>query len=118
MRPEEKDAAYLWDIVAAAREVQEFIKGISYDGYLKDRKCQRAVERNLEIIGEAARKISQSFQEMHPDIPWRMMVGQRNVLAHEYGEVKQDRLWRVASTLLPDLLGKLQLLLPDPSRLK
>ncbi len=110
--PNTKDAAYLWDIREAAREIQDFVKDISITQFLKDRKAQRAVERNLEILGEAARKLSLNFQEDNPDIPWRMMVAQRNVLAHEYGEIKQDRIWRVATDQIPDLIGKISKLIP------
>jgi hypothetical protein len=53
------------------------------------------------IIGEAARKVSMAFQEEHPEIPWRPIMEQRHVLAHEYGEIQQDRVWRVAATRVP-----------------
>jgi len=110
--PDTKDAAYLWDILEAAREIQDFIKDLSITQFLKDRKTQRAVERNLEILGEAARKLSLNFQEANSDIPWKMMVAQRNVLAHEYGEIKQDRIWRVATNQIPDLISKVEKLIP------
>jgi uncharacterized protein with HEPN domain len=54
MRPEDRDAAYLWDILEAARTIEEFTAGVTQDDYLRDRKLQLAVERALEIIGEAA----------------------------------------------------------------
>jgi uncharacterized protein with HEPN domain len=52
-----------------------------------------AVERQLLVIGEAANRVSAEFQETHPEIPWRQMIGLRNVLAYEYGEIKGDRIW-------------------------
>ena len=86
MRPEDRDAGYLWDMLEAAKNVVEFTTGIGADQYLQDRKLQLAVERALEIIGEAVRRLSQSFKEAHPEIPWQQIIAQRHVLAHEYGE--------------------------------
>ncbi len=65
----ERDAAYLWDIVDAARTVRSFTSGIKYHQYKKDRKLQLAVERAIEIIGEAAGHISKEFRSAHPNIP-------------------------------------------------
>jgi len=82
------------------------------EDYLLDRKLQLAVERAIEIIGEAARLVSPELKAQHPGIPWRQIVSQRNVLAHDYGEIKQDRIWLVATSRIPDLIAQLQPLLP------
>lgn len=73
---------------------------------------QRAVERAIEIIGEAARRVSQDFQQAHAGIPWRSMIAQRNVLAHEYGEILQEHIWRVATQYIPVLTDQLAPLIP------
>jgi len=112
MQTDDRDAGYLWDIVDAARAVQGFVVGVSFEGYLGSRMLQAAVERNVEIIGEAARKLSRQFKDGHPEIPWQSIVAQRHVLAHEYGEIKQDRIWRVATVHIPDLIAKLEPLIP------
>ncbi len=112
MRPEERDAAYLWDIVDAAQAIVEFTAGLTLDAYLQDRKAQLAVERALEIIGEAAHHVSAPFKQAHPEVPWHGIIAQRNVLAHEYGAVKQDRIWSVAAVHVPDLIAALQPWLP------
>jgi len=70
------------------------------------------VERHLEIIGEAANRVSRSFREAHPEIPWQRIVAQRNVLAHEYGEIENTLVWRVATIRIPELIQQLQRLLP------
>jgi len=75
---------------------------------------QAAVERKIEIIGEAARNISATFQQEHPEIPWRGIISQRHFLAHEYGEVLQEKLWRVATGRIPELIALLTPLLPPP----
>jgi uncharacterized protein with HEPN domain len=112
MPPNEHDLAYLWDMLDAARQIQDFIRGVSFSKYCANKLIQSAVERQLEILGEAARRVSLEFQEAHPEIPWRPVVGLRNVLAHEYGDIKADRIWRIASVDVADLIKKLQPLIP------
>jgi uncharacterized protein with HEPN domain len=108
LQPEDKDSAYLWDMLDAARTVAQFTSGLTIEKYLKDRKLQLAIERLLEIIGEAANRVSSDFQQGHPEIPWRKIVGQRNVISHEYGEIKQERIWTVVSLNIPELIEKLE----------
>jgi uncharacterized protein with HEPN domain len=114
MQPEDADNAYLWDMLDAAKAVQEFVAGKSFNDYLEDRMLRGAVERHVEIIGEAANKVSQSFQEEHAEIPWRSIIGQRHVLAHEYGEIKHELMWNVINDHLPELTDKLEKLIPPP----
>jgi uncharacterized protein with HEPN domain len=85
MPRENRDAAYIWDMLDAARTIHEFTAGVSLEDYLLDRKLQLAVERAIEIIGEAARLVSPELRTQYPEIPWRQIVAQRNVLAHDYG---------------------------------
>ena len=73
-----------------------------------------AVERHLEIIGEAARNVSADFQSKHPQIPWIKIIAQRHVLAHEYGEVKHERIWLVATVHISELIKLLKPLIPEP----
>lgn len=112
MQPEEKDLAYLWDMLDGANTVQDFAKGVKYHQYERDRKLQLAVERAIEIIGEAARNVSKTFQNAHPEIPWRGIIGQRHMLAHEYGEIKQERMWLVVTKRIPELIKLLEPLVP------
>jgi len=71
-----------------------------------------AIERHIEIIGEAAGRVSPSFRDAHPEIPWRRIIAPRNVLAHEYGEVKHELMWRVATVHVQELIAKLEPLTP------
>lgn len=112
MRPEERDVALLWDMKEAAAEVLDFVKGIGFEQFASDKKVRYAVERQLIVLGEAASRLSAKFKEAHPEIPWSSIVGQRNVLAHEYGEVLVERVWRVAAERLPELLRVLHALVP------
>ena len=112
MLPDERDAAYLWDMLDAARMAYGFTSGVLFQAFLSDRKLQLAIERSVEIIGEAARRVSEAFRNDHPEIPWRSMIAQRNVLAHEYGEVKQDRMWLLVTQQLPELIQTIETLIP------
>jgi uncharacterized protein with HEPN domain len=112
MEPEDRDSAYLWDMLDAATAILDFIEATDFDAYLEDRKLQLAVERALEIMGEAARHVSPDFQMKHPEIPWKGIIGQRNVLAHNYGAIKQDLVWEVLTVSLPDLVGSLVQIIP------
>lgn len=115
MRPDDQDLALLWDMLQAARKIEQFVAGKTFQEYSRDELVQAAVERKLEIIGEAARKVSVEFQRQNPDILWRGIISQRHFLAHEYGEVRQEKLWRVATVRIPKLITMLTPLLP-PNR--
>jgi uncharacterized protein with HEPN domain len=108
MLAEARDTALVWDAVEAARAIREFTSGIDKSAYLSDRMRQLAVERAVEIIGEAARLLSQSIKDQHPAIPWRQMIAQRNVLAHDYGAVDPERMWLLAFRDIPVLLVQLE----------
>lgn len=108
MQPEQRDAAYLWDMLDAAQMVEQLSGDLNFIQYSDDRRTQLAVERSLEIIGEAAGKVSTSFRNAHPEIPWRQIIGQRNVLIHEYGEIKQERIWKVVRENIPILIEQLK----------
>jgi uncharacterized protein with HEPN domain len=114
MRREQDDTSLLWDMLDAAQKTQQFVAGKTFHDYSQDEVLQSAVERKLEIIGEAARNVSEAFQEAHPVIPWRGIISQWHFLAQEYGEVHQEKLWRVATVRIPELIALLGRLLPPP----
>jgi len=114
MQAEKGDAAYLQDRLGASEAVVRYVSGKSRVDYDSDEMLRDAVERRVEIIGEAARGVSKSFQEAHPEIPWRKIIGTRHILAHEYGEVDQDILWRIATGHIPEVLVQLRKLVPPP----
>ena len=83
-----------------------------YQQFVTDRRLRLAVERELEIIGEAARRVSSTFQQANSEIPWRQIIGQRNVLAHDYGDIDPGMVWIVAAQRLPELICQLDALIP------
>lgn len=105
---EVKDAARLWDMLDAARAAAGFTAAITFAQYIADRKTRNAVERNLEIIGEAARNVSENARNMFPDIPWRSVIGLRNIIAHEYGEILHEKVWGICTNRLPALIEQLE----------
>jgi uncharacterized protein with HEPN domain len=113
MPPEERDKAYLWDMLDAAQAIAEFVWERSYAEYLSNRMMRGAVERHIEIIGEAARRVSEATREANPDIPWKSIIGQRNVLAHEYDEILHEAMWAVATRRVPELMTALRSILPE-----
>jgi uncharacterized protein with HEPN domain len=113
MRPDSRDFAYLWDMRQAAREIVAFMQDASFATFEQDKKLRYAVERQLMVIGEAAAHVSDEFQEHHSEIPWFQIIGQRNVLAHEYGVILVERIWLTATKSVPELLKVLEPLVPD-----
>ncbi len=114
MQPAERDAALLWDMLEAAREILGFVRSLSQAQFESDRRTRYAVERQLLVIGEAASRVSDELKQAQPRIPWRSIIGQRNVLAHEYGEVLVERIWLVATERVPELVHLLEPLVPTP----
>jgi len=108
MPPEGRDQAYLWDMLTAAREAVSFVEGITFVEFESHKVRRYAVERQLLVLGEAARHVSDQFRREHPSIPWAGIVGLRNILAHEYGEILVDRVWVAATERLPELIRFLE----------
>ncbi len=110
-----RDAAAIWDMPQAIREIQDFTTGFSEKSYLETLWLQRVVERNLEILGEACRRVSTEFQQSHPEIDWRNTVALRNIIAHRYEQVNHELIWDIVCNVLPTLLIALEDFLPDIS---
>ena len=113
MRPEERDAACLWDMLQSARDAMTIVSGLSMEELRRDRVKTLALERSMELIGEAARGVSKTFRGKHAKMPWKEMIGLRNILAHEYGRIDHERLYTTAIKDLPKLTTALESLLPD-----
>lgn len=107
-----RDPALLLDMHTAACAIVSFVSGKSFDDYESDLMLRSAVERQIEIVGEAARGVSAAFQAAHPAIPWRPIMAQRHRLAHEYGVIDDRLIWTVATVHVPALILLLEPLLP------
>ena len=108
-----RDAALLLDMLLAARDAKAFVAGMDEGAFLASRLHQNAVLRSLEVIGEAAGKVSAATQAAHSDIPWREIAGMRHRLIHDDGDVDFAIVWSVVQTRLDPLIAILAALVPD-----
>lgn len=109
----ERDMSYLWDMRKYALEIKEVIQGVPHATFAENKTIRYAIERLLLIVGEAANHVSEGFREKHSEIEWAQIIGLRNILAHEYGEVKMDKIYLAATKSIPALLENLEALLPE-----
>jgi uncharacterized protein with HEPN domain len=103
-----RDAGSLLDMVNAIHRIQEFTANLTQDKYLESALVQSAVERQLEILGEAARRLSKEFRQSHSEIEWRRIIGLRNILIHRYDEIRQQTIWQTVISELEPLLTQLE----------
>ncbi len=110
-----RDISSLWDMVNAILRMQKFTANMTESDYLDSALVQSAVERQLEIVGESARRLSDEFRQAHPEIDWRRIIGLRNILIHRYDEIRQQTIWQTVTSELAPLLTQLERLLPSKS---
>jgi uncharacterized protein with HEPN domain len=112
MGSDDRNLASLWDMAQAMGEILEDTQELTEQDFLDSRLIRRAVERNFEILGEAAGRISFDFREAHSEIDWRRIVGLRNIIIHRYEEVDPVVLWAIVVDVLPTLLTQIEGLMP------
>ena len=113
MKVEDRDLGLMWDMRGFAREAYALVRRVTFESLSKDSVRKRALERVLELLGEAARGVSAEFQTRHSQVDWRALVGQRNVLAHDYGKINHRRLYDTARQNVPALLAELDRILGE-----
>jgi len=94
---------YLHDIVDSCERLLRYTSGLTKEQLLADEKTYDAVVRNLEVIGEAAKHVSDKLRSQIPDIEWRKIAGMRNLLAHAYFGIDNNILWDVVQNKIPQL---------------
>lgn len=94
---------YLDDILESIGRIFLYIEGMDFEKFSADQKTTDAVVRNLEIIGEAAKNLPDSFKESLPEAEWKKIIGMRNILAHEYFGVNNQIVWDILQTKLEPL---------------
>jgi uncharacterized protein with HEPN domain len=109
----EDDNIRIRHILDAAREAIQFAEGRKRMELDTDRKLNLSLVRLLEIIGEAARGISEEFRDSHPDLSWKSMVGMRDRLIHGYFDVNLDVVWETVTQDLPSLIAQLEKIVAD-----
>ena len=97
------ELVFLEDIVECINKIAEYIDNVSEKEFKDNSEKQDAVIRRIEIIGEAAKNISENTRMQYSEIPWRAIAGMRDVVIHQYFGVTVGLVWRVATTDLPSL---------------
>lgn len=101
--PPDRDAISLQDILDASADIADFLVDIDRDAFHEDRKTQAAVIQRLLVIGEAVKRLSDSFCERHASIPWNRIARTRDILVHHYEGVDLGEVWRIAVDEVPAL---------------
>ena len=109
-----EDAVRLRHMLDAALKVREFVAGRTRGDLEQDERLALALVRLVEIIGEAAKQVSEETRTLHPHIPWASIMATRNRLIHGYFDVDLDIIWHIVSADLPALIPVLQRILTPP----
>jgi uncharacterized protein with HEPN domain len=97
------DAAIVEDILMACGRIEDFLAGFTHEMFREVAVVQSAVIRELEVIGEAAKRLSAEFRDAHPEVAWKKVAGMRDRLIHAYDDIDLDAVWRVATEEVPTL---------------
>jgi len=84
---QDNDSANLLDMLYFSREAIKHLGGLNEEQLYSHQTVLRAVERTVELVGEAASRVSTNFRHQHPHIPWRIIISTRNIIVHEYQDV-------------------------------
>jgi len=104
----ESDRTRVHHMLDAVTEILLYAEGKAREDLDSNIPLLRLIERNIEILGEAAARLSDSYRASHPEIPWKTIIGMRNRLAHAYFNLNRDILWATLQERLPDLRSRLE----------
>jgi len=107
-----RDAVSLLDMLKAARKVVEYATGLDESSFMASSRDQDAILRQLTIVGEAAKRVSEEFRTSHPEVPWRRVAGFRDVVVHDYFKVDIEEVWRIVQGDVPALIEVIEPLVP------
>ena len=106
---------YVDDMIGFVGKVMTYTAGLDQSSFVADGLVYDATLRNLELIGEAATRIPEGVRELHPEVPWRLIVATRNRLIHGYLGIDNDTLWSIVVSDVPALLPKLRAIESSPA---
>lgn len=93
---------YLNDIIQAMNKIDRYSKDLDHDSFVNNDMVVDAVLRNIEIIGEAAAQIPESIKQNYSQIPWKRIIGLRNIVIHEYFGVDLENIWKIVAENIPE----------------
>lgn len=99
---------YLDDMITACEKIQRYLAGRPRGAFEQDEQAFDAILKNLEVIGEASKRLPTSFRDAHPEIEWREISGLRDIIVHQYFGLDLDIVWDVVANRVPDLLVRLR----------
>ena len=102
------------DILDAARKIQRYTDGVTFERFVTDEKTVDAVVRNFEVIGEASNRLPDDFKQKRADVDWARIKGFRNRIVHDYFGIDQGIVWNIIQNYIPRLIEALSL--PDSNR--
>ena len=103
---------YLIHIRECIERIEEYTSA-GKTAFFAEKIIQDAVARNFEVIGEAAKRLSPTFQDKTPEVPWRRLAGLRDVLIHQYDSVEMIEVWNIVERDLPDVKERIAAILTD-----
>jgi uncharacterized protein with HEPN domain len=107
-----RDDAYLLDMLLYAREARKIVAGKSWPEFMDDRVLQYASQHLLQVLGEAASKVSVDYRNQHPEIPWLRIIGLRHRIVHDYPRIEMPKIWSILDEQLEPLIRALVPLVP------
>ena len=99
----------------SARDVVSIAEGRTREDLDSDRQLVLALSHAIQIIGEAANQVSETTRESAADVPWRLIINMRHRIVHDYYRINLDVLWRTVREEVPDLIARIERLLPPAS---
>ena len=111
-----EDKIRLKHILDEANEAYGYVQDMSFEDFLADGKTARAIIRSIEVIGEAASKVSDDIRNKYPDVPWNKIVAMRNRLIHVYFDIDFKTVWQTVRKNLPTLIEQIQEILKSENQ--
>ena len=112
----DRDRLFIGQMVEAATAALDFTEGLSRETVSSDRLVGFAVVRAIQLVGQAARNVSDEVRAANPDVPWRQMIGMRKVVVHDYADVDMILVWKTVREDFPGLVDRLKAILGDAGR--
>lgn len=106
------DSLYFGHMLDTAAKACQMVRGLDREDYNSDETLRLALTHLVQVIGEAAQRVSPEGRAGHPEIPWREITGTRHKIVHDYLAVDEDVIWQVVTLDLPDLVATLQRIVP------